>query len=345
MPSSPPAPAPTDPPQAETAWSRALRKLLPAGAPVPDEDHLDYTFSVALPADAPSWGPRTPTSRSSAAVPPLTPFARHRRCISRILRPDPPLRAPSPPSSPDTTSSAPLTPRNPPSPPAQTQPLSPQPLASDMQVASEPGGKRRACARCSEGGIWIGTIEVREECLPCGSRYCAGCVLRDTGSMPEGRKCVDQPVTVARRRARLGNGSRLLARLLAPAEVRQVMRAERGCASNHVRPDEVVVNGRGLSQGDLDLLLGCAVPPERLTPGKYWYDKDSGLWGKLASVQCTRNTHFWLYDDGSYEEEGQNIIKGNIWRKASTRLMASFFSLPIPPGYSRGMTEDASVFE
>lgn len=124
----------------------------------------------------------------------------------------------------------------------------------------------------------------QEECLVCSARYCAGCVLRSMGSMPEGRKCVGcigAPVSDPRHRARLGKGSRLLARVLSPEELRLVMRAERGCAANQVRPDEVVINGRGLSQGELDLLLGCPVPPDRLAPGRYWYDKDSGLWGKV----------------------------------------------------------------
>ncbi|EAZ15130.1 hypothetical protein OsJ_30543 [Oryza sativa Japonica Group] len=376
-PPPPPPPPPPDPPSAqppaETAWARALRKLLPAGAPVPDEEQLDYSF-VSVDVAGPA-AERRPPPRSSADGPPLPPLARHRRRISRLLRPSPPRRRHSPPpppplqcepsppsSSPDATSPASSPPRC-----SSSSPPAPPPPPPPPEAPLNPGSKRRgACARCGKGGIGVGILGKREECLACGARYCAGCVAPGDGVHAGGPASASaasgRPVADARRRARLGKGSRLLARLLAPAEVRQVMRAERGCAANQVRPGEILVNGRGLSQGELDLLLGCAVPPERLAAGRYWYDKDSGLWGKegerpdrivssklsiggklqtdasngttqvfingreitktelrmlkLANVQCPRNTHFWLYDDGSYEEEGQNIIKGNIWQKA-----------------------------
>ena len=285
----------------DTAWARALRRLLPPGAPLPDEDHLDYSFSIDLP-DAPAA--RGPPSPSAAVPPPLpVPVPRHRRRISRLLfrtAPSPPPRcaSPSPPSSPDAAPT-PTSLSLPTSPPRAPESPSPPPLPQLHPPApahgSGGGGRRPACARCGKGGriaVAMGILgdQRQEECLACGARYCAVCVLRAMGSMPEGRKCVTcigAPVVDPRRRARLGRGSRLLARVLAPEELRQVMRAERGCAANQVRPDEVVVNGRGLSQGELDLLLGCALPPDRLVPGWYWYDKDSGLWGKVQHLRTS----------------------------------------------------------
>ncbi|OIW09755.1 hypothetical protein TanjilG_18085 [Lupinus angustifolius] len=52
---------------------------------------------------------------------------------------------------------------------------------------------------------------------------------------------------------------------------------------------------------------------------------------QLAGVQCAGNPHFWVNEDGSYQEEGQKNTRGYIWGKAGTKLVCSCLSLPVPP--------------
>ncbi|CAI0554323.1 unnamed protein product [Linum tenue] len=51
---------------------------------------------------------------------------------------------------------------------------------------------------------------------------------------------------------------------------------------------------------------------------------------QLAGVQCAGNPHFWVNEDGSYQEEGQKNTKGYIWGKGAMKLVCTFLSLPVP---------------
>ncbi|XLU70077.1 hypothetical protein S245_029130, partial [Arachis hypogaea] len=175
--------------------------------------------------------------------------------------------------------------------------------------------------------------------------------------------CIGYPIDESKRES-LGKCSRIFRRLLNELEVRQIMKAERFCEVNQLPPEYICVNGRPLSFEELVTLQNCAAPPKKLKPGSYWYDKVSGrtealqsphlnvggpikpdasngntqvyINGReitkvelrmlqLAGVQCAGNPHFWVNEDGSYQEEGQKNIRGNIWGKTICLILFVFF--------------------
>ncbi|XP_042480158.1 extra-large guanine nucleotide-binding protein 3-like [Macadamia integrifolia] len=410
----------------EKTWDEALRKMLPPGSSLPEEEHFDYSIAVEyqgppvsyhLPKAEPLDNVASRSSVPSIAVPVASKFSRFSKFPNGGLRMEIESKGEEPEEAsirdPSSVSPTPFggSPRKPNRAAVvafnneeewdkDDEDEDAELSSSRFRVADQGKSlspvvvrdrvkerKKGVCSRC-EKGSWLNE---REACLVCDAKYCSHCMLKAMGSMPEGRKCLDcigQPIDESKRSS-LGKCSRMLSRVSNPLEVKQIMKLEKECSANQIRPEQIIVNGKALGQEELAEILGCPLPPLKLKPGKYWYDKDSGLWGKegekpdriissklnvggklslnasngntkvyangreitkielrvlkLAKVQCPRNTRFWVYDDGSYEEEGQNNIKGNIWGKASIRFLCSLFSLPVPPVNTNGLKEDTDT--
>ncbi|XP_008792615.2 extra-large guanine nucleotide-binding protein 1-like [Phoenix dactylifera] len=260
---------------------------------------------------------------------------------------------------------------------------------ASLAIGLSPRGRRvkkEACYQCLKGSRFT----EKEACLACDAKYCSGCVLWAMGSMPEGRKCVSciGSSIMETKMEKLGKPSRMLKRLLSSLEVQQVMRSEMDCEANQLRPDDICVNEKKLTQEEMVLLQSCPCPPSKLKPGYYWYDKFSGFWGKQghkphkvispnlnvggnimknasngntgvlingreitkvelrmlkwAGVQCAGKPHFWVNADGTYQEEGQKNIKGQIWGKPILKLLGPVLSLPIPSNPSNLSGEEVN---
>lgn len=144
--------------------------------------------------------------------------------------------------------------------------------------------KKGSCHRC----LVRNRFREKEVCIVCNAKYCSNCVLRAMGSMPEGRKCVS---CIGRRideskRSTLGKISWMLRHLLTDSRAKEISSHEISCAVNQVPPERVIVNGRPLCHEELVQLVGCPNPPRKLKPRKYWYDKQSGLWGMVGIYPC-----------------------------------------------------------
>jgi hypothetical protein len=181
--------------------------------------------------------------------------------------------------------------------------------------------KKGVCHRCFKGNRFT----EKEICIVCSAKYCSCCVLRAMGSMPEGRKCITCIGYLIDESNRLiiGKCTRMLKHLLSDSEVKQVMDFETSCEFNKVPPRLVWINGRPLRVDEMQVLERCKNPPKKLKPGRYWYDKVSGLWGKegekpsqiITAQLAIGNPIRWDASNGNTNVTINNriVTKAELW--------------------------------
>ncbi|KAF3431722.1 hypothetical protein FNV43_RR26457 [Rhamnella rubrinervis] len=135
-----------------------------------------------------------------------------------------------------------------------------------------------SCHLCHKGNVFTPKVA----CNVCNARYCRNCLFTAMGAMNEGRKCltcrglaIDES-----RRKNLGKCPRMLKEVDSyKYRTRLIMIDEKYSEANQLLPKQISVNGKPLNAGD-QIMLRCHNPLMKLKPGKYWYDKETGFWGK-----------------------------------------------------------------